>query len=206
MLVLYTTQEWCWLSKLLTDLLHEIVVGRRETNRRLHAIHIGLPRGKSRSLLLSMLCLSQVHKCDYRAMFLMQKLSSSPTVAWITTRNMSIWTPEKDVVGCRGGVQGSESRTVKQFHYTKWPDEGIPQDPQVLIDFISFVNQHVPEKSSNQRPLLIHCRYCKHCEISQKNRPQNSLVLSVESWHIVASFCTYTIMRYFLFTRFSLDQ
>ena len=62
-------------------------------------------------------------------------------------------------------MQGSETRTVKQFHYTKWPDEGIPEDPQVLINFIRFVNEQTQENDSHLRPLLIHCRYYE-CEIS----------------------------------------
>jgi len=48
---------------------------------------------------------------------------------------------------------------VKQFHYTQWPDEGIPGDPQELVNFIQFVNQQVPEKEGPHRPLVIHCRY-----------------------------------------------
>jgi len=55
-------------------------------------------------------------------------------------------------------LQGIQSRTLKQFHFTKWPDEGIPEDAQELVNFISFVQQQVPEKDGPHRPLVIHCR------------------------------------------------
>jgi len=53
-----------------------------------------------------------------------------------------------------------ETRTLKQFHYTKWPDVGIPADPQELVNFISLVNEQIPKQDGPQGPLVIHCRYC----------------------------------------------
>ncbi|KAF3704484.1 Receptor-type tyrosine-protein phosphatase eta [Channa argus] len=50
----------------------------------------------------------------------------------------------------------SESRTVKHFHFTAWPDHGVPQSTEVLIQFRALVRQHI-ERQGNGAPTVVHC-------------------------------------------------
>jgi len=45
-------------------------------------------------------------------------------------------------------------RVVKQFHFTAWPDFGVPDDPSSILSFIRKVNNW---KSTSLGPLIIHC-------------------------------------------------
>ena len=52
----------------------------------------------------------------------------------------------------RGGTQ---PRLVKQFHYTGWPDFGVPDHPHPIIAFIRHMDTFVrPTKG----PDIVHCR------------------------------------------------
>ena len=44
---------------------------------------------------------------------------------------------------------------VTQFHFTGWPDHGVPQNGVTLINFIKRVRTVHPY--SDRRPLLVHC-------------------------------------------------
>ncbi|XP_066855010.1 receptor-type tyrosine-protein phosphatase eta isoform X3 [Anser cygnoides] len=49
-----------------------------------------------------------------------------------------------------------ESRMVRQFHFTSWPDHGVPETTDLLINF----RHHVHEYSSQNpidSPVLVHC-------------------------------------------------
>ncbi|XP_034563692.1 receptor-type tyrosine-protein phosphatase H-like isoform X2 [Notolabrus celidotus] len=50
----------------------------------------------------------------------------------------------------------SEERTVKHFHFTAWPDHGVPQGTQVLIQFRGLVRQHI-EREGTGAPTVVHC-------------------------------------------------
>ena len=45
--------------------------------------------------------------------------------------------------------------TVTQFHYTAWPDHGVPDNFMSVIRFIRHVRKLFP--SSQDTPLLVHC-------------------------------------------------
>ncbi|XP_011404665.2 PREDICTED: receptor-type tyrosine-protein phosphatase delta-like isoform X2 [Amphimedon queenslandica] len=47
------------------------------------------------------------------------------------------------------------TRSIKQFHYTSWPDFGVPRHPTPLIQFIHTVRRH--HKYTDKRPMIIHC-------------------------------------------------
>ena len=47
------------------------------------------------------------------------------------------------------------SLTVTHFHYTAWPDHGVPQNAMSLISFICRVRKLHP--LSMDQPLLVHC-------------------------------------------------
>uniref|UniRef100_A0A3Q3GRE9 protein-tyrosine-phosphatase n=1 Tax=Labrus bergylta TaxID=56723 RepID=A0A3Q3GRE9_9LABR len=50
----------------------------------------------------------------------------------------------------------SEERTVKHFHFTAWPDHGVPQGTEVLIRFRGLVRQHI-EREGTGAPTVVHC-------------------------------------------------
>ncbi|XP_038592525.1 receptor-type tyrosine-protein phosphatase H-like isoform X3 [Micropterus salmoides] len=50
----------------------------------------------------------------------------------------------------------SEERMVKHFHFTAWPDHGVPQGTEVLIQFRGLVRQHI-EKEGTGAPTVVHC-------------------------------------------------
>ncbi|XP_051273468.1 receptor-type tyrosine-protein phosphatase H isoform X3 [Dicentrarchus labrax] len=50
----------------------------------------------------------------------------------------------------------SEERTVKHFHFTAWPDHGVPQGTEVLIQFRGLVRQHIQREGAGT-PTVVHC-------------------------------------------------
>ncbi|XP_060885014.1 receptor-type tyrosine-protein phosphatase H-like [Labrus mixtus] len=50
----------------------------------------------------------------------------------------------------------SEERTMKHFHFTAWPDHGVPQGTEVLIQFRGLVRQHI-EREGTGAPTVVHC-------------------------------------------------
>ncbi|KAM4715241.1 receptor-type tyrosine-protein phosphatase H-like, partial [Anableps anableps] len=53
-------------------------------------------------------------------------------------------------------TKDSEERTLKQFHFTAWPDHGVPQGTEVLIHFRKLVRQHI-ESEGSKAPTVVHC-------------------------------------------------
>lgn len=52
--------------------------------------------------------------------------------------------------------QGKERRTIRQFHFTAWPDKGVPAYASSLVHFHSKVI-HTP--GTLKGPMIVHCRY-----------------------------------------------
>ncbi|MED6262408.1 hypothetical protein ATANTOWER_019048, partial [Ataeniobius toweri] len=50
----------------------------------------------------------------------------------------------------------SEERTVKHFHFTVWPDRGVPQSTEVLIRFRGLMRRHI-ESEGSEAPTVVHC-------------------------------------------------
>uniref|UniRef100_A0A3P9QEX3 protein-tyrosine-phosphatase n=1 Tax=Poecilia reticulata TaxID=8081 RepID=A0A3P9QEX3_POERE len=53
-------------------------------------------------------------------------------------------------------TKDSEERTVKHFHFTAWPDHGVPQGTEVLIRFRGLVRKHI-ESEGSKAPTVVHC-------------------------------------------------
>ncbi|XP_050191768.1 receptor-type tyrosine-protein phosphatase eta isoform X11 [Myiozetetes cayanensis] len=49
-----------------------------------------------------------------------------------------------------------ESHTVRQFHFTSWPDHGVPETTDLLIDFRHLVHQYNSQNPIDS-PTLVHC-------------------------------------------------
>ncbi|KAF5292505.1 hypothetical protein FQR65_LT01650 [Abscondita terminalis] len=51
---------------------------------------------------------------------------------------------------CRGDIQ----RVVRHFHFTTWPDFGVPNPPHTLVRFVRAFRERV---GADQRPIVVHC-------------------------------------------------
>lgn len=49
-----------------------------------------------------------------------------------------------------------ESREIIQFHYTTWPDFGVPSSPTAFLDFLQKVRES-GTLSSEFGPAVVHC-------------------------------------------------
>lgn len=47
-----------------------------------------------------------------------------------------------------------EVREILQFHYTAWPDHGVPDSPHSLMSMLAMIRDAQP---TNDVPLVIHC-------------------------------------------------
>uniref|UniRef100_A0A0K8UW28 protein-tyrosine-phosphatase n=1 Tax=Bactrocera latifrons TaxID=174628 RepID=A0A0K8UW28_BACLA len=69
-----------------------------------------------------------------------QILNDSHYADWVMTEFML----------CRG----SEQRIMRHFHFTTWPDFGVPNPPQTLVRFVRAFRDRI---GSEQRPIVVHC-------------------------------------------------
>ena len=46
---------------------------------------------------------------------------------------------------------------VQQFHFTVWPDHGVPKYATSMLSFHKSL--HIHHKQKFDTPLLVHCRY-----------------------------------------------
>ncbi|KAL1247798.1 hypothetical protein QQF64_023174 [Cirrhinus molitorella] len=53
-------------------------------------------------------------------------------------------------------VKTAETRYVRQFHFTAWPDHGVPETTEILIDFRHLVREHM-DQYSRHSPTVVHC-------------------------------------------------
>ncbi|PIK58177.1 putative receptor-type tyrosine-protein phosphatase kappa [Apostichopus japonicus] len=51
-------------------------------------------------------------------------------------------------------VQDEEQRTITQYHFTTWPDMGVPSEPTALI---SLVRKVKVQNKGKKTPILVHC-------------------------------------------------
>ncbi|XP_075325609.1 receptor-type tyrosine-protein phosphatase beta [Odontesthes bonariensis] len=53
-------------------------------------------------------------------------------------------------------VKTAEVRSVRHFHFTAWPDHGVPETTELLISFRHLVREHMNQYSRNS-PTMVHC-------------------------------------------------
>ncbi|XP_068458580.1 receptor-type tyrosine-protein phosphatase eta-like [Clinocottus analis] len=53
-------------------------------------------------------------------------------------------------------VKTAETRSVRHFHFTAWPDHGVPQTTELLISFRHLVREHM-DQYSRHSPAVVHC-------------------------------------------------
>ena len=53
-------------------------------------------------------------------------------------------------------LRTGETRTVTQFHFLSWPENGVPQSTKALLEFRRKVNKSYRGRSC---PIVVHCRW-----------------------------------------------
>lgn len=85
------------------------------------------------------------------------------------------------------------SRTVRQFQFTDWPEQGVPKSAEGFIDFIGQVHK-TKEQFGQEGPITVHCRY--------------TIILTLNSWFTLIQNVTFwnkhlvRLKHYFLFKCF----
>ncbi|KAL3881999.1 hypothetical protein ACJMK2_028380 [Sinanodonta woodiana] len=49
---------------------------------------------------------------------------------------------------------GDQTRQIRHFHFTAWPDFGVPSKPQILIRFVRMVREKLIKSGG---PVIVHC-------------------------------------------------
>ena len=53
-------------------------------------------------------------------------------------------------------ARDGQSRTVRQFQFTDWPEEGVPKSGEGFIEFLGQVHK-TKEQFGQEGPILVHC-------------------------------------------------
>ncbi|XP_022247937.1 tyrosine-protein phosphatase Lar-like isoform X3 [Limulus polyphemus] len=53
-------------------------------------------------------------------------------------------------------ARDGQSRTIRQFHFTEWPEQGVPKSGEGFIDFIGQVHK-TKEQFGQEGPITVHC-------------------------------------------------
>jgi len=53
-------------------------------------------------------------------------------------------------------ARDGQSRTIRQFHFTDWPEQGVPKSGEGFIDFIGQVHK-TKEQFGQEGPISVHC-------------------------------------------------
>ncbi|XP_037398440.1 receptor-type tyrosine-protein phosphatase beta-like isoform X3 [Pygocentrus nattereri] len=99
-------------------------------------------------------------KCNEQGRVKCEKYWPSETKMYsnITVTNMSEITLEDWTISdfTIRNVKTAESREVRHFHFTAWPDHGVPETTEVLINFRHLVREHM-DQYSRHSPTVVHC-------------------------------------------------
>ncbi|KFD67772.1 LOW QUALITY PROTEIN: hypothetical protein M514_07512 [Trichuris suis] len=92
-----------------------------------------------------------LEKCDqYWPLDAKTMIYGDVEVVVLNESRLPYWTIREFLLQ-KGGVQ----RRVKNFHFTAWPDFGVPDQPKVLIDFVRLFRAQI--NAIVHKPVVVHC-------------------------------------------------
>ncbi|MED6270314.1 hypothetical protein CHARACLAT_008997, partial [Characodon lateralis] len=53
-------------------------------------------------------------------------------------------------------TRDGQSRTIRQFQYTDWPEQGVPKTGEAFIDFVDQVHK-TKDQFGQDGPITVHC-------------------------------------------------
>ena len=62
----------------------------------------------------------------------------------------------KQIVYTNEPFQDGQSRTIRQFQFTDWPEQGVPKSGEGFIDFIGQVHK-TKDQFGQDGPITVHC-------------------------------------------------
>ena len=77
---------------------------------------------------------------DLVVSLLREDILASYTLRTFTIRPMRPPGGKKSNLVSAQAAQASAERTVYQYHFTAWPDHGVPSDPGCVLNFLHDVN------------------------------------------------------------------
>ncbi|XP_047204868.1 receptor-type tyrosine-protein phosphatase beta-like isoform X1 [Girardinichthys multiradiatus] len=94
-------------------------------------------------------------KCDHYWPFDQDPLYYGDLIVQMLSESvLPEWTIREFRICCE--QQLSFIRLVRQFHYTVWPDHGVPESTQSLIQFVRTVRDYV-NRTPGSGPTVVHC-------------------------------------------------
>lgn len=104
---------------------------------------------------------AQSSQSRLRGCFCCSAPCSTPVAVPSFTQHLSVH-PSAHPSSCRGALllqRGYSARhEVKQFHFTSWPEHGVPYHATGLLAFIRRVKASTPPDAG---PIVIHCRWAR---------------------------------------------
>ena len=92
--------------------------------------------------------------------------------------------------------QDGQSRTIRQFQFTDWPEQGVPKSGEGFIDFIGQVHK-TKEQFGQEGPITVHCRYRKLNHSSLSDVSTNIKQVPVKCFNSIG-FLTCVFVMYLL--------
>jgi protein tyrosine phosphatase len=74
--------------------------------------------------------------------------------------------------------KGDKKRTLSHLHFREWPDFGVPQSTDVMIQFCQTMRHHA--LAAEQGLILVHCRYVLKAAILSPEKEVDPLNISLK--------------------------